>query len=162
MITGLILVGLIIDLGGAPNHERLGFQVQSFAFCVWSSPDCDYSTGRTLVSLLVLASSLTTLALIASSEFSLCWCKLHSHSREWNLLPCRCRIICQGKLTSHRWRLQRCVRNREPSPQHCQSCPPCLLSHLCFLCKLPPLCCATWCLLSVDPWYFHNRSYCTI
>ncbi|KIM68247.1 hypothetical protein SCLCIDRAFT_106282 [Scleroderma citrinum Foug A] len=26
MITGLILVGLIIDLGGAPNHERLGFQ----------------------------------------------------------------------------------------------------------------------------------------
>jgi len=27
MITGLILVGLIIDLGGAPNHHRLGFQV---------------------------------------------------------------------------------------------------------------------------------------
>ncbi|KAG1738964.1 general APC amino acid permease [Suillus lakei] len=26
MITGLILVGLIIDLGGAPNHHRLGFQ----------------------------------------------------------------------------------------------------------------------------------------
>ena len=32
MITGLILVGLIIDLGGAPNHERLGFQVQSPVF----------------------------------------------------------------------------------------------------------------------------------
>lgn len=27
MITGLILVGLIIDLGGSPNHHRLGFQV---------------------------------------------------------------------------------------------------------------------------------------
>jgi len=26
MITGLILVGLIIDLGGAPGHHRLGFQ----------------------------------------------------------------------------------------------------------------------------------------
>ncbi|KAI6164530.1 general APC amino acid permease [Pisolithus thermaeus] len=26
MITGLILVGLVIDLGGAPNHQRLGFQ----------------------------------------------------------------------------------------------------------------------------------------
>lgn len=26
MITGLILVGLIIDLGGAPDHHRLGFQ----------------------------------------------------------------------------------------------------------------------------------------
>ncbi|KAG1795908.1 general APC amino acid permease [Suillus variegatus] len=26
MITGLILVGLIIDLGGSPNHHRLGFQ----------------------------------------------------------------------------------------------------------------------------------------
>lgn len=26
LITGLILVGLVIDLGGAPNHQRLGFQ----------------------------------------------------------------------------------------------------------------------------------------
>jgi len=26
MITGLILLGLIIDLGGAPNHQRLGFR----------------------------------------------------------------------------------------------------------------------------------------
>lgn len=26
MITGLIIVGLVIDLGGAPNHQRLGFQ----------------------------------------------------------------------------------------------------------------------------------------
>ncbi|KAG1782873.1 general APC amino acid permease [Suillus placidus] len=26
MITGLILVGLVIDLGGSPNHHRLGFQ----------------------------------------------------------------------------------------------------------------------------------------
>ncbi|KAG1864814.1 amino acid permease/ SLC12A domain-containing protein [Suillus subluteus] len=26
LITGLIIVGLVIDLGGAPNHQRLGFQ----------------------------------------------------------------------------------------------------------------------------------------
>lgn len=26
MIVGLILVGLVIDLGGAPNHQRRGFQ----------------------------------------------------------------------------------------------------------------------------------------
>ncbi|KAG2747537.1 hypothetical protein P692DRAFT_20806136 [Suillus brevipes Sb2] len=26
MIAGLIIVGLVIDLGGAPNHQRLGFQ----------------------------------------------------------------------------------------------------------------------------------------
>lgn len=26
MITGLIILGLVIDLGGAPNHERRGFQ----------------------------------------------------------------------------------------------------------------------------------------
>lgn len=27
MITGLILVGLIIDLGGGPDHDRRGFRV---------------------------------------------------------------------------------------------------------------------------------------
>ncbi len=27
LITGLILCGLIIDLGGGPDHERLGFKV---------------------------------------------------------------------------------------------------------------------------------------
>ncbi|KAG2152769.1 general APC amino acid permease [Suillus clintonianus] len=31
MITGLIIVGLVIDLGGAPNHQRLGFQY-------WNNP----------------------------------------------------------------------------------------------------------------------------
>ncbi|KAG1794453.1 amino acid permease/ SLC12A domain-containing protein [Suillus plorans] len=31
MIIGLIIVGLVIDLGGAPNHQRLGFQY-------WSNP----------------------------------------------------------------------------------------------------------------------------
>jgi len=31
LITGLILVGLIIDLGGGPNHERLGFRY-------WNNP----------------------------------------------------------------------------------------------------------------------------
>jgi yeast amino acid transporter len=27
MITGLILLGLIIDLGGGPDHQRIGFRV---------------------------------------------------------------------------------------------------------------------------------------
>jgi len=27
MLTGLILLGLIIDLGGGPDHDRLGFRV---------------------------------------------------------------------------------------------------------------------------------------
>ncbi|KAG1733108.1 amino acid permease/ SLC12A domain-containing protein [Suillus lakei] len=31
MIAGLIIVGLVIDLGGAPNHQRLGFQY-------WNNP----------------------------------------------------------------------------------------------------------------------------
>ena len=30
MITGLILVGLIIDLGGGPDHDRRGFRVSAF------------------------------------------------------------------------------------------------------------------------------------
>jgi len=29
MITGLILVGLIIDLGGGPDHDRRGFRVSA-------------------------------------------------------------------------------------------------------------------------------------
>jgi amino acid permease len=32
LITGLILCGLIIDLGGGPDHKRLGFQVKSPEF----------------------------------------------------------------------------------------------------------------------------------
>ena len=28
MITGLILLGLIIDLGGGPDHDRRGFRVR--------------------------------------------------------------------------------------------------------------------------------------
>lgn len=27
MLTGLILLGLIIDLGGGPDHDRRGFRV---------------------------------------------------------------------------------------------------------------------------------------
>lgn len=29
MITGLILCGLVIDLGGGPDHERIGFRVSA-------------------------------------------------------------------------------------------------------------------------------------
>ena len=32
LITGLILCGLIIDLGGGPDHKRLGFTVPSLQF----------------------------------------------------------------------------------------------------------------------------------
>ena len=98
MITGLIIVCLVIDLGGAPNHERLGFQVQSLALCVSSSADRDHSTGRTPVFLPLRAWSLTISILIVSSASSPSLFKLHSHSREWNLSSCRCCIICQGLL----------------------------------------------------------------
>lgn len=27
LITGLIIAGLVIDLGGGPNHDRIGFRV---------------------------------------------------------------------------------------------------------------------------------------
>ena len=98
LVTGLILAGLVIDLGGVPSHERLGFKVRLLLSCVWCSAHRDYSTGRTLVSLLVRDWSLIILALIASSESSPYWCKLVSHSREWNLLPCKCCSVRQGKL----------------------------------------------------------------
>ena len=94
LITGLILVGLVIDLGGVPSHERLGFKVRLLLSCVWYSAHRDYSIGRTLVSLLVRDWSLIILALIASLESFLYWCKLVSHSREWNLLPCRYCTVC--------------------------------------------------------------------
>lgn len=29
MLTGLILLGLIIDLGGGPDHDRRGFRVST-------------------------------------------------------------------------------------------------------------------------------------
>ncbi|KAG1871886.1 amino acid permease/ SLC12A domain-containing protein [Suillus tomentosus] len=38
MIIGLIIVGLVIDLGGAPNHQRLGFQY-------WSNPGVFAGSG---------------------------------------------------------------------------------------------------------------------
>jgi amino acid transporter len=38
MITGLIILGLIIDLGGAPNHERRGFQY-------WKNPGAVAGAG---------------------------------------------------------------------------------------------------------------------
>ena len=36
-IVGLIILGLVIDLGGAPNHDRLGFRfwVGGFAMIRW-------------------------------------------------------------------------------------------------------------------------------
>lgn len=55
MIIVLILVGLIIDLGGAPNHERLGFRVSvrrfkipnlsSSSFQYWKNPGAVAGAG---------------------------------------------------------------------------------------------------------------------
>ena len=38
LITGLILVGLIIDLGGGPNHDRIGFRY-------WKNPGAVAGAG---------------------------------------------------------------------------------------------------------------------
>lgn len=38
LITGLILCGLIIDLGGGPNHDRLGFRY-------WKNPGAVAGAG---------------------------------------------------------------------------------------------------------------------
>ncbi|KAG2355226.1 amino acid permease-domain-containing protein [Suillus spraguei] len=41
VMTGLIIVGLVIDLGGAPNHQRLGFQY-------WNNPGAFAGPGLEL------------------------------------------------------------------------------------------------------------------
>ena len=38
LITGLILVGLIIDLGGGPDHDRIGFRY-------WNDPGAVAGSG---------------------------------------------------------------------------------------------------------------------
>jgi hypothetical protein len=41
LITGLILCGLIIDLGGGPDHTRLGFKVSKSLEFSFQRPDLD-------------------------------------------------------------------------------------------------------------------------
>jgi amino acid permease len=41
LITGLILCGLIIDLGGGPDHKRLGFNVSKSSEYSFQRPDHD-------------------------------------------------------------------------------------------------------------------------
>lgn len=41
LITGLILCGLIIDLGGGPDHKRLGFTVSKSLEFSYQRPDLD-------------------------------------------------------------------------------------------------------------------------
>lgn len=41
LITGLILCGLIIDLGGGPDHKRLGFTVSKGLEFSYQRPDLD-------------------------------------------------------------------------------------------------------------------------
>ena len=38
LITILIITGLVIDLGGGPNHDRLGFRVRPVPYSLPSSP----------------------------------------------------------------------------------------------------------------------------
>ena len=40
LITGLILAGLIVDLGGGPDHERIGFRVSGVSTLYALDPDC--------------------------------------------------------------------------------------------------------------------------
>jgi hypothetical protein len=41
LITGLILCGLIIDLGGGPDHKRLGFTASKSLEFSFQRPDLD-------------------------------------------------------------------------------------------------------------------------
>ena len=41
LITGLIFCGLIVDLGGGPDHKRLGFQVCKSLEFSFQRPDLD-------------------------------------------------------------------------------------------------------------------------
>jgi len=62
LITGLILVGLIIDLGGGPNHERLGFQF-------WRNPGA-LNTRSDLVSNVGLGRFLAIISVLVQAAFS--------------------------------------------------------------------------------------------
>ena len=45
LITGLLIAGLVIDLGGGPNHDRIGFRV-SFVPSSFASMTFFISTGN--------------------------------------------------------------------------------------------------------------------
>ncbi|KAJ8455263.1 hypothetical protein ONZ45_g18996 [Pleurotus djamor] len=61
MITGLILCGLVIDLGGGPNHERIGFRY-------WKNPGAIAPAG--LVSNINTDRFLAILSVIVQAAFS--------------------------------------------------------------------------------------------
>ncbi|KAL0953937.1 hypothetical protein HGRIS_005101 [Hohenbuehelia grisea] len=61
LITGLILCGLVIDLGGGPNHERLGFRY-------WRNPGAIAPAG--LVSNINTDRFLAILSVIVQAAFS--------------------------------------------------------------------------------------------
>ena len=92
LIIGLIFAGLIIDLGGGPNHERIGFRVSSYFFSdVSCCLQCCSSTGKTQAHSTVLV-LLATSARIAFWQSCPSLFKLLSHSKEWNLSRCELRI----------------------------------------------------------------------
>ncbi|KLO19293.1 general amino acid permease 1 [Schizopora paradoxa] len=62
LITGLILVGLIIDLGGGPNHQRIGFQY-------WRNPG-SLNTRSDLVSNVGLGRFLAIISVLVQAAFS--------------------------------------------------------------------------------------------
>lgn len=61
LITGLILVGLIIDLGGGPNHERVGFRY-------WKNPGA--VNHSPLVEKVPLGRFLAILSVLVQAAFS--------------------------------------------------------------------------------------------
>ncbi|KLO14340.1 general amino acid permease 1 [Schizopora paradoxa] len=62
LITGLIIVGLVIDLGGAPNHERLGFRY-------WKDPGA-LNTRADLTGNIGLGRFLAMVSVIVQAAFS--------------------------------------------------------------------------------------------
>ncbi|KAJ8469798.1 hypothetical protein ONZ45_g16772 [Pleurotus djamor] len=61
MITGLIICGLVIDLGGAPNHERIGFRY-------WKNPGAIARAG--LVDNITTDRFLAIVSVIVQAAFS--------------------------------------------------------------------------------------------
>jgi amino acid transporter len=90
MITGLIILGLIIDLGGAPNGERLGFRVRIWCTEISRPYSISSSTGNNRAHSTGSGSfqmSTRTAFLVGYRSSS----RLHSRSKEWSSSQCMLR-----------------------------------------------------------------------
>ncbi|KAI5122499.1 hypothetical protein M0805_001407 [Coniferiporia weirii] len=63
LITGLIITGLVIDLGGGPNHERLGFRY-------WKNPGALAESPLVAADRVGLARFLALLSVLVQAAFS--------------------------------------------------------------------------------------------